>query len=85
MTQPGIEPKSPGPLVNTLPTRPIWKFITVFVKIKVGKRFSWVPTHQRPILALVYPWYTNMEQNGRKDKINTIVHTWTFNLLYTYS
>ena len=24
MTRPGIEPRSPGPLANTLPTRPMW-------------------------------------------------------------
>ena len=26
MTQPGIEPESPGPLVNTLPIMPIWQW-----------------------------------------------------------
>ena len=26
MTQPGIEPMSPGPLANTLPTRPIYTY-----------------------------------------------------------
>ena len=27
----------------------------------VGKIFNQVPTYQRPILALVYLWYTNTE------------------------
>ena len=29
MTRPGIEPRSPGPLANTLPTRPIWNHTTI--------------------------------------------------------
>ena len=37
----------------------------------VGKLFSQVRTHQGLILAFVYPWYTNSEQNRRKDhKLN---------------
>ena len=45
--------------------------------------FSQVPTHQGPILALVYLGYTNTDHNQKKDKINTFVHTRTFNLLNT--
>ena len=31
MTRPGIEPRSPGPLANTLPTRPMsWSFRDFF-------------------------------------------------------
>ena len=37
MTQPGIEPRSPGPLANTLPTRPMnmflmFRFYYLFIK-----------------------------------------------------
>ena len=28
-----------------------------------------------------YRWYTNNDRNGRKDKINSITHTRTFNIL----
>ena len=31
MTQPGIEPQSPGPLVNILPNRPLYIYICVCV------------------------------------------------------
>ena len=30
------------------------------------------------ILPSVYPWYTNTEQNGMKDKLNSVTHTKTF-------
>ena len=40
----------------------------------VGKIFSWVLTHQRSIIRLVYPWYTNTEHNKSKDKINSFTH-----------
>ena len=39
--------------------------------------FTRVPIHQGSILALVYPWSTNTEHNGMKDKINTFVYTRT--------
>ena len=39
MTRPGIEPMSPGPLANTLPTRPMSRlYITNVFPIKVGCR-----------------------------------------------
>ena len=31
MTQPGIEPRSPRPLANTLPTRPMSRFEDIIV------------------------------------------------------
>ena len=34
--------------------------------------------------ALIYPWYTNTEHNGKKDKIKAFVHTRTFNLLFIW-
>ena len=33
MTQPGIEPRSPGPLANTLTAKPIFKNLQDFHKI----------------------------------------------------
>ena len=44
MTRPGIEPRSPGPLVNTLPTRPMSRFssssssnttTTIIIELKI--------------------------------------------------
>ena len=32
MTRPGIEPRSPGPLANTLPNRPMERLITASTK-----------------------------------------------------
>ena len=49
----------------------------------VREIFSQVPALPGWILAFVYLWYTNTEQNERKDKINTFMHTKTFNLLYS--
>ena len=37
-----------------------------------------VHTHEGPILALIYLWYTNTEYSGRKNKINAFVHSRTF-------
>ena len=34
----------------------------------VGKISSQISTHQRPILALVYPWYINTEHMEGKTK-----------------
>ena len=45
--------------------------------------FSQVSSHEGPILASVYPWYTDTEHNGRKDKMNSFTQTRKFNLLYT--
>ena len=44
--------------------------------LMTGKIFS------RLILAFVYPWYTNTEHNGKKDKINSIIHIRIPNILY---
>ena len=44
--------------------------------------FSWVPTLQKSILALVHPWYIHTEHTGRKDKIDSYIPR-TFNILYT--
>ena len=43
--------------------------------LQVGKMFNQITTLQGLILALVYPWYANTKYIGRKDKINTFVHT----------
>ena len=50
----------------------------------VGKILSWVSTLQEPILKLVYLWYTNTEQNRKKDKTDSITHTrhLTFYIIY---
>ena len=37
-------------------------------------------THQGAILTLIHMWYTNIEHDGRKYKINTFVNTRTLNL-----
>ena len=36
MTRPGIEPRSPGPLANTLTTRPIWNVIFSYTQTITG-------------------------------------------------
>ena len=41
----------------------------------VQKIFKQDATCQGPILGLVYPWYTNMEHNGKKDEISSFTHT----------
>ena len=48
----------------------------------VSKIFSGVYTHQGPILALAYPFYTNTEHNDRKGQINSFTPTKTFNIYY---
>ena len=48
----------------------------------VGKVCSWVHSLQGPILALVYIWYINTQQNERKNKINLSIHIRTFTILY---
>ena len=47
---------------------------------ELGARKYLVKTLQKPKLASVYPWYTNTEQNGRKDKLNSSIHTRTLNI-----
>ena len=44
-----------------------WK-MKVLGFLEAEKRFCWDPTHQRPILALVHPWFTSDEHNRRKEK-----------------
>ena len=39
------------------------------------RRYLVVSTLQKPIIALVYLLYTNAEQNGRKNKLNTYIRT----------
>ena len=46
----------------------------LLVCLVLRRIFSWVSNHQEPILALLQPWYTNSELNGRKDTLNTFVH-----------
>ena len=46
------------------------------IELVLRKIFTWIPTHQEPILALDYPWYTNLEHNRRKDKISVFVIDW---------
>ena len=41
-------------------------------------------TNQGPILAFVYPWYTNIEHNGKKDYINSLTPTRLFKI-YTHN
>ena len=54
------------------------------IRVFSGKElFCWDSSHQGAILTLAYPWYTNSEQNGRKDKITAFQHMRLFNLLYT--
>ena len=48
------------------------------------KIFSWFKTHQGPIFALVYTWYTNTEYNRWKEKMNALVHRRTLKLLCSY-
>ena len=43
---------------------------------------SFVVTNHYDI-TLVYLWYTNAKHNRRKDKINSIIHTRTSNILFT--
>ena len=38
------------------------------------KIFTWVPTHQGSVLALIYLWYTNTEVT-RKNKLSSFTHT----------
>ena len=35
-------------------------------------------------ISILCPWYTNTQLNRRKDKINSITHTRTFNILYAW-
>ena len=35
MTRPGTEPRSPGPLVNTLPSRPMSRFVHTYIQFFV--------------------------------------------------
>ena len=39
MTRPGIEPRSPGPLENTLPTRPMSGFERISIIIRLSKEY----------------------------------------------
>ena len=50
--------------------------LKVFEKWLEKKILCWVSIHQRPILALVYPWYT--EHNRKNYKINSFKHTRTW-------
>ena len=43
-----------------------------------------VSIHQRSILGLVYPWYTNTEQNRRKNEINSFTHARIFDIYTIY-
>ena len=42
MTRPGIEPRSPGPLANTLPTRPKCKKISLY-DFNFNDNYIWNP------------------------------------------
>ena len=48
------------------------------------KVYCSVPTYQVQILALIYPLYTIMKHNGKKDQTNSFIDTRTYNLLYIY-
>ena len=43
-----------------------------FGKFDDGEISSWRHTNQEPIPTLVYPWYTNSKQNGKKDKMTEL-------------
>ena len=42
MTRPEIEPRSPGPLANTLPTRPMSRFIYIYIYIYIYMQYIWI-------------------------------------------
>ena len=54
--------------------------IQMLEHVVASKIFSLIHTLQGSILTLVYPWYNNMKQNRKKDKINSIIRTRTFNI-----
>ena len=73
MTRPGIEPRSPGPLVNTLPTKPIYldidKIKHTFIYTKKncsGQRSPWTVNSYRTFTD------TNLEINKDHTLIQTI-------------
>ena len=67
MTQPGSEPRSPGPLANTLPTRPMRQFKVKLATIVEGSQkapfsIATTPSYREgrysfPWIAPLYPWY----------------------------
>ena len=42
MTQPGIEPQSPGPLANTLLNRPMVNLLNMFSEHKFNRKCLWL-------------------------------------------
>ena len=51
--------QTPSYIITSM-TFSIGLFLTVLLECLVLRKiFDWVQTHQGPILALVYPWYTN--------------------------
>ena len=56
-------------------------FNYTIIKMRGSKIFSWVLSHQRPILVLVYQWYTNAEYN--RDKISSFTLVKIFDIHLT--
>ena len=53
---------------------PKWYCYNCCYSTMLRKIFSWVPIHQRSILAFEYPWNTTAEHFRKKDKKNAFVH-----------